>query len=695
MTKQSFIAVACLLLMVALVPAQEKQFTVVNQELGLEGLAGGSVAWVDFDGDGWVDLYTGRLWKNNEGKKFTLVEAPQLSGPGAWADIDNDGDADFFHWGGVGKLVLNQGEKGFEDISDHLPDLPTRVSLGASLGDFNSDGFVDIYVGGYEGPGYLTDVMYFNNGDTTFREVWRTKGTTMPARGITSADYDEDGDLDIYVSNYRLVANSLWQNDGEGIFTDGTMNNAANARSFAEQLERDCLIPYENDEISREECEWRLSMLMGGSYGNAVTNVAKLWDSYPENEVESEGFITYRRSVYAPGAGTKTGDSDVLYGAATGMGEAGVIRQVSEAFSQLALRLRETLQGRAIDKLTLDLFGFSRGAAAARHAAHEINLGRSGRLAQVLEDSGILWPEHVQIRFVGIFDSVAAIVNPLAGDLLAHNDRNYPVKLYLDPGKVGKAVHLTAAHEHRKNFALNSLRNSSGSLPENFKEITLPGVHSDIGGGYSDSQREEVLLSPMLQVPQNRIRWPEKTVQWDNLEALRREVVAEGWIGPYCLPVQQADPTKSFSSDGLAGLEIATRHHDHPAPNGRAELGLRMLRQIRGEYSRIPLRLMHRLAVEKGVPLDEIDPTEETVSVPAELEPILQEVLEQVSRGLDSPSLDREQQELLLQRYIHYSAHFNSIETLIAGVPSKFEGIYPHAPSLSRERTVYPQMKSK
>lgn len=480
-----------------------------------------------------------------------------------------------------------------------------------------------------------------------------------------------------------------------GIFTDGTMNNAANARSFAEQLERDCLIPYENNEISREECEWRMGLLMGDSYANAVTNVAKLWDSYPENELESEGVITYRRTVYAPGAGTKTGESDVLYGAATGMGEAGVIRQVSEAFSQLALRLRETLQGRAIDKLTLDLFGFSRGAAAARHAAHEINLGRSGRLAQVLEDNGILWPELVQIRFVGIFDSVAAIVNPLAGDLLAHNDRNYPVKLYLDPGKVGQAVHLTAAHEHRKNFALNSLRTSGGSLPENFKEVTLPGVHSDIGGGYSDSQREEVLLSPMLQVPQNRIRWPEKTAQWDNLEALRQEVVAEGWAGPYCLPVQQAEPTKSLGSDGLAGLAITSRHHNHPAPNGRVELGLRMLRQVRGEYSRIPLRLMHHLAVEKGVPLYQIDPTEETVSVPAELEPILQEVLEQVSRGLDSPSLDREQQELLLQRYIHYSANFNSIETLIAGVPSKFEGIYPHAPSLSRERTVYPQMKSK
>ncbi|MBP53703.1 MAG: type IV secretion protein Rhs [Marinobacter sp.] len=480
-----------------------------------------------------------------------------------------------------------------------------------------------------------------------------------------------------------------------GIFTDGTMNNAANARSFAEQLERDCLIPYENDEISREECEWRLALLMGGSYGNAVTNVAKLWDLYPEDELESEGVITYRRTVYSPGAGTKTGDSDVLYGAATGMGETGVIQQVNEAFSQLALRLRETLQGDVIDQLTLDLFGFSRGAAAARHAAHEINLGKAGRLAKVLEDNGILWPEHVQIRFVGVFDSVAAIINPLAGDLLPHNDRNYPVKLYLDPVKVGQAVHLTAANEHRKNFALNSLRDSSGSLPGNFKEVTLPGVHSDIGGGYGARLREEVLLSPMLKVPQDRIGWPEKTSQWDNLEALRREMVAEGWVGPYSLSLQQESPAKSHGSGGGAGLDIVTRHHDHPAPDGRVELGLRMLRQIRGEYSRIPLRLMHHLAVEQAVPLDEIDPTEEAVAVPAELEPILQQVLEQVSRGVDSPSLDKEQQELLLQRYIHYSAHFNSIETLIAGVPSKFEGIYPHAPSLSRERLIHPQMKSK
>ena len=92
------------------------------------------------------------------------------------------------------------------------------MSLGATLGDFNGDTFLDIYVGGYESPAYQLDAMYFSNGDTTFKEVWRTKGTTMPARGITTADYDEDGDLDIYVSNYRLVPNTLWQNDGQGVF---------------------------------------------------------------------------------------------------------------------------------------------------------------------------------------------------------------------------------------------------------------------------------------------------------------------------------------------------------------------------------------------------------------------------------------------------------------------------------------------
>ena len=491
-----------------------------------------------------------------------------------------------------------------------------------------------------------------------------------------------------------------------GLFTDGTMNNAANTQAFVEQLERECLIPYESNTISREECARRMGLMLGDSYANAPSNVAKLWDLYIEDEQEVEGTRTYRFSVYAPGAGTKTGEEDALYSAATGMGEAGIIAQVDYAFSQLALRVKEVLQDlpaerldKPIDKLTLDLFGFSRGAAAARHTAHEINQGENGLLAQALADSGILWPKTVDIRFVGLFDSVAAIVNPAAGDLSAHNNRNHPVKLYLDPDKVGHAVHLTAVHEHRRNFALNSLRSHDGSVPDNFREIALPGVHSDIGGGYGDSQREDVLLSPGLPIPRDRLRWPDKTLQWDNLEAKRKQIEAEGWIGPYSLPVRQSEQLQAWPKDqgpeGPARLEIVTRRYDHPAPDGQVELMLRMLRQVRGEYSRVPLRLMHQLAAEQEVPLREIDPTDDTMSIQDELVPILQHILEQVEQGSDVPSLPTEHEHLLLQRYIHYSAHYNGIETRVAGTPATFEGLHPHAPVLSGERLVYPQTEGE
>lgn len=483
-----------------------------------------------------------------------------------------------------------------------------------------------------------------------------------------------------------------------GIFTDGTLNNAANTRAFIEQLEQECLVPFENDEISQEECERRLGLMLGGSYSNAPSNVAKLWDLYPSRQIRSDNKITYLRSIYAPGAGSKTGSDDSLYGAATGLGDAGVIRQVRYAFSQLAIQMREDLQGKQSDQLTVDLFGFSRGAAAARHAAHEINIGPEGMLAKVLSENGVAWPKEVRVRFVGLYDTVAGIVNVFTGDLAADNARNSPVKLYLDPSQVDHAVHLTATHEHRKNFALNSLRSPNGALPANFREIALPGAHSDIGGGYGDSQREEVLISPLLPVPTNRLRWPEKSMEWDNLEVLRTQVAAEGWIGPYSLPVRQSHKPHDWAADpgskGDASLDVVTNRKDHPAPDGEVELALRMTRQVRGEYSRVSLRMMHWLATDKGVPLEDIGVMKRDETMPEELEAILDKLMQQIKQGDDEPSLSKENHELLLQRYIHYSANYNSFETLIGEVPvrvSLFRHVRPHVPASSGERMVYPQ----
>ena len=195
-------------------------FSDVTSKAELSGFSGGTVSFVDFNNDGYQDINAGpQLWINNGNSTFVELKDVSLPGNCVWADINNDGFQDAFCYTGPGYLFLNQNGHSLKNISDNIPDSPTKVSLGATMGDFNGDGLIDIYIGGYENPGYLHDAMYFNNGDTTFKEVWRTSGTTMPARGITTADYDEDGDLDIYVSNYRLVANTLWQNNGKGIFT--------------------------------------------------------------------------------------------------------------------------------------------------------------------------------------------------------------------------------------------------------------------------------------------------------------------------------------------------------------------------------------------------------------------------------------------------------------------------------------------
>ncbi|MEC7566235.1 MAG: CRTAC1 family protein [Planctomycetota bacterium] len=210
--------IAGLFLVISSLKAQT--FVDITTQSKLTGMAGGSAAWIDFNQDGHEDLnVSNQIWINNGDHTFRQLANVSLAGSAVWADINNDGYPDAMCWVGTGHLFLNQQGKSLLNISDNLPDLPTRVSLAAAMGDFNGDRLVDLYVGGYEGPGYLTDVMYFNQGDNTFKEVWRTEGTTMPARGITTADYDEDGDLDIYVSNYRLVPNTLWNNDGKGKFT--------------------------------------------------------------------------------------------------------------------------------------------------------------------------------------------------------------------------------------------------------------------------------------------------------------------------------------------------------------------------------------------------------------------------------------------------------------------------------------------
>lgn len=190
-------------------------FKDVTAESGLK-IGTDAACWADFDNDGWVDLCaSGGIWKNDGGKTFTRIgEAANCVA----ADFDNDGFVDLFSWSAL-RLLRNVDGTTFEPFA--LPEFPKTVSRGACWGDFNGDGFVDLFVGGYEdwNAGITWPfIVLMNEQGKSFR-VARTE-SRLRARGVTACDFDEDGDLDVYISNYRLQPNLLWLNDGKGEFQE-------------------------------------------------------------------------------------------------------------------------------------------------------------------------------------------------------------------------------------------------------------------------------------------------------------------------------------------------------------------------------------------------------------------------------------------------------------------------------------------
>ncbi|MCP4945178.1 MAG: CRTAC1 family protein [Planctomycetaceae bacterium] len=206
----------CFLFHLALTTASFGQFTDASGELGFSG--GGKAAFGDYNNDGFVDLYTGKLWRNENGERFVEVTDSGIEGgEGIWGDYDNDGNLDLFTFTGSGKLYKNSGDGKFETVA--FPELPTINSRGAVWIDINNDSLLDLYVGGYEiwQQAVHPDVVYMNKGQGLFEEVWRSP-ENFSARGVAAADYNGDGFVDVYVSNYRLQPNFLWKNNHKNGF---------------------------------------------------------------------------------------------------------------------------------------------------------------------------------------------------------------------------------------------------------------------------------------------------------------------------------------------------------------------------------------------------------------------------------------------------------------------------------------------
>jgi tetratricopeptide (TPR) repeat protein len=222
-------------------------FTDVTEAAGLKGVAGGRVAWGDYDGDGAEDLLINgrRLFRNDGHGVFreTTAEAG-LDNPGGnggvWADIDNDGRLDLFTMGSgradvagsSGRVWMNRGDGTLREAAAMWPSGLTHgaPTEGAGWGDFDRDGYVDLYLANYEKPTdhavglaiCTPDHLLRNVAGRRFEDVTTAAGIVsaepMCGRGVAWADYDRDGFPDILVTNYRFDPNFLWRNLGNGRF---------------------------------------------------------------------------------------------------------------------------------------------------------------------------------------------------------------------------------------------------------------------------------------------------------------------------------------------------------------------------------------------------------------------------------------------------------------------------------------------
>ena len=210
-----------------------------------------SAAWADYDRDGQVDLFVANqhgpdfLYRNAGGGRLVRVKegAPSAhssdSYSGAWADYDGDGDDDLFianfSKDAPNSVFRNDGRGRFSAITEGAIVTDVAISAGGSWADIDNDGDLDLFVsnGGYSEADEQQSFLYKNLGEGQFERILDDPATAMPASGASVAfgDYDNDGDLDLFQAVYR-EENRLFWNDGNGRFTPSPGGGALSLNGY-------------------------------------------------------------------------------------------------------------------------------------------------------------------------------------------------------------------------------------------------------------------------------------------------------------------------------------------------------------------------------------------------------------------------------------------------------------------------------
>lgn len=197
------------------------------------------VSWADVDNDGWLDLHVANmsgprdfLYRNIQGKGFArMPDSGVETRPGGtftstWADFDDDGRADLFAANASSqtpnKLYRNMGDGTFEVVSTGPIATDLGISHGGAWGDYDNDGDLDLYVanGGFAAEQAQSAFFYRNEGRGVFIKITTGPLVTDVFSGMSAVwfDYDNDADLDLVVGAYR-EHNRLYRNEGNRTFT--------------------------------------------------------------------------------------------------------------------------------------------------------------------------------------------------------------------------------------------------------------------------------------------------------------------------------------------------------------------------------------------------------------------------------------------------------------------------------------------
>lgn len=401
-------------------------------------------------------------------------------------------------------------------------------------------------------------------------------------------------------TTYETIENLVGVKVTAILFFDGTQNNRNNT---FRRLDKDT-----NSKTSTEsKVVYKKTYEEESSYENGYSNVAAL--SYMAIESPTDRIV----KEYIEGEGTENDQIGDPMGSGFGSGDTGIPVKVSRGFTKIKQKIDGVcnLKKEYVKDLTIKVFGFSRGAAAARSF-----------LTTTQNKLKNTYPKaKINYAFAGLFDTVSSYEPKGSfdkyGAALSHDFDNdvKELRLRLD-GMVKKVIHLTAEDEYRKNFSLTTIA-SSIAAGVGF-EFQIPGAHSDVGGGYQEYEHlEERPIRPY---------YNKKKDDW----------IDEGWY---------------------TEKQIIT-----------SKLGYTGIRKLKNSYQFVSLTIMMYFAKKNGVKFKSFDDGEEykDFKVIPELEnaknKLLNLAIEKEGAGFVTAKLTNiHELKQIRNRYLHISANDNSL----------------------------------